>query len=183
MPFSDEITVEHIDPRTHHLVCGLKNELNEVMADMSYNGRKTNRFVPYRTCEHNAPVTFGDYAEFLIEGEWVVCEFGGDVWWTESNRVGNSCTAGGKISRDLGLGALTPENSRKGGQITGKLTSMNKTGLHNPEKRSEWASMAGKAAAKSRFRCLVTGYESTSGPLSCYQKARGIDTALRERVK
>jgi len=33
-----------------------------------------------------------------------------------------------------------------------------------------------------RFRCLITGYESTAGPLSIYQKARGIDTSLRERV-
>jgi len=33
-----------------------------------------------------------------------------------------------------------------------------------------------------RWRCLVTGYETTPAPLSCYQKARGIDTSLRERV-
>ena len=33
-----------------------------------------------------------------------------------------------------------------------------------------------------RWRCLVTGYETTPAPLSRYQKARGIDTLLRERV-
>jgi hypothetical protein len=33
-----------------------------------------------------------------------------------------------------------------------------------------------------RWRCLVTGYETTPAPLSRYQKARGIDTSLRERV-
>ena len=33
-----------------------------------------------------------------------------------------------------------------------------------------------------RWRCLVTGYETTPAPLSRYQRARGIDTSLRERV-
>jgi hypothetical protein len=33
-----------------------------------------------------------------------------------------------------------------------------------------------------RFRCLVTGHESTAGPLSLYQRRRGIDTSLRERL-
>jgi hypothetical protein len=35
----------------------------------------------------------------------------------------------------------------------------------------------------TKFRCLVTGFESTAGPLSCYQKKRGINTSLRERVE
>lgn len=33
-----------------------------------------------------------------------------------------------------------------------------------------------------KFKCLVTGFTSTAGPLSRYQKARGIDTSLREPV-
>jgi hypothetical protein len=33
-----------------------------------------------------------------------------------------------------------------------------------------------------RFRCLVTGKTTTAGPLTGYQKSRGIDTSLRERV-
>jgi hypothetical protein len=84
------LTLEHIDPCNGVLVSGLRNQFNEVLADDSYNYRKTNRFVPYRVCEYPAPVTFGDIGEFLISGEWVVCEFGGDAWWAESNRIGNS---------------------------------------------------------------------------------------------
>jgi len=84
------LTLEHIDPRHGVLVSGLENEFNEIMADNSYNSRKTNRFVPYRVCDYPAPVTFGDVGEFLIEGEWVVCEFGGPEWWAESNRIGNA---------------------------------------------------------------------------------------------
>ncbi len=33
-----------------------------------------------------------------------------------------------------------------------------------------------------RFRCLVTGKVSTAGPLTRWQKSRGIDTALREQI-
>jgi len=33
-----------------------------------------------------------------------------------------------------------------------------------------------------KFRCLVTGKTTTAGPLTGYQKARGIDPSLRERV-
>jgi hypothetical protein len=92
----DTLSVEHIDPRNGVLVSGLCNEFNEVIADLSYNARKTNRFVPYRVLHHKAPVTFGDVGEFLIGGEWVVCEFGGEIWWAESNRVGNACVEGSR---------------------------------------------------------------------------------------
>jgi len=74
------------------LICGLENDFNEILAESTYNNRKNNRFVPYRVNEYSAPETFGDIAEFLINGEWTVCEFGGEVWWEESNRVGNSHT-------------------------------------------------------------------------------------------
>lgn len=36
---------------------------------------------------------------------------------------------------------------------------------------------------ETKFRCLITGFESTAGPLTRYQKKRGIDTSLRELVK
>jgi hypothetical protein len=84
------LTLEHIDPRNGVLISGLENEFNEVMADNSYNSRKTNRFVPYRVCNYPAPVTFGDIGEFLIGAEWVICEFGGAEWWAESNKIGNA---------------------------------------------------------------------------------------------
>jgi hypothetical protein len=33
-----------------------------------------------------------------------------------------------------------------------------------------------------KFRCLVTGKVSTAGPLTRWQKSRGIDTAFREQI-
>jgi hypothetical protein len=90
----EDLTLEHIDPRNGELVCGLCNEFNEILASRSYNARKNNRFVPYRVCDYPPPITFGDIGEFLIKGEWIICEFGGTEWWLESNRVGNSCYKG-----------------------------------------------------------------------------------------
>lgn len=89
-------SLEHIDPKDSEFICGLDNEFNEIRVSDSYNSRKTNRFVPYRVCEYPAPTFFGDVGEFLIDGEWVVCEFGGETWWMESNRIGNACVHGGK---------------------------------------------------------------------------------------
>ena len=47
-------------------------------------------------------------------------------------------------------------------------------------------SNAGKVGSKitnsQRWRCTVTGHITTSGPLTCYQKARGIDPCNREKV-
>jgi hypothetical protein len=102
----NDLAVEHIDPRNGVLVSGLENEFNEVLAESVYNGRKTNRFVPYRVKDYPAPINEGDLGEFLIgadiltgfPGEWVICEFmvKGGAWWGESNRIGNSQTEGGK---------------------------------------------------------------------------------------
>lgn len=36
---------------------------------------------------------------------------------------------------------------------------------------------------QNRFRCTVTGFETTGGALTGYQKARGIDPSLRVRVE
>ena len=128
----NELSVEHIDPRNGVLVSGLENNLNEVIADYSYNSRKVNRFVPYRVCEYPAPVNEGDVGEFLIGGEWVVCEFmtENSGWWQESNCVGNSQVDGGKVAGTNAVinkkGLFSPgskqsvlEGARKGGGTSG----------------------------------------------------------------
>jgi hypothetical protein len=89
-----KLSLEHLDPRNHSLVCGLRNEFNEIIADFYYNSGKQNRFVPYRVCDYPAPVNPGDLGEFLIDGEWKVCEFAvkGGEWWVEANRIGCGAT-------------------------------------------------------------------------------------------
>jgi hypothetical protein len=87
-----QITLERIDPINHHLVCGLKNSFNEILAIGSYNYGKTNKFVPYRVCNFEAPVNYGDLGEFLIDEHWIVTEFGGEEWHRETRRVGFGAT-------------------------------------------------------------------------------------------
>ena len=72
-----------------------------------------------------------------------------------------------------------------GGQIGGKIggriaveSGRIKT-MATPESRSK----GGKTTNSQKWKCLVTGHVSSPGSLSNYQKARGIDTSLRERVK
>ena len=123
MAQSDTISLDHIDPRwkdgrDYQLVCGFSEgplaENNEVLTDHGYNSRKVNRFVPYRVCDYPAPILFGDTGEFLIQGEWVVCEFGGEIWWEESNKVGNSQNVQTEKRRkgyERKVGTTNPEHS------------------------------------------------------------------------
>jgi hypothetical protein len=165
------LNLEHIDPKKSHLVSGLTdNEYNEIIADESYNKRKNNRFVPYRVCEYPAPVTFGDVGEFLIEGEWTVCEFGGPEWWQESNRIGNAHVEGGRkgirsgkntepgVMRERGLKAVEvnkktntgvygiPHEDRvEYGRKGGEASRDNQKGIHKPGvKTFETLSKGGK---------------------------------------
>jgi hypothetical protein len=87
---------DHIDPRNGVLVCGGDGDDNMFPISHSLNSAKSNRFVPYRIHTLPAPRKFGDLCEFLINSEWVKCEFGGKMWWEESNRIGNGSVDGGK---------------------------------------------------------------------------------------
>ena len=47
----------------------------------------------------------------------------------------------------------------------------------------EKAKMRTSLQRQKRYRCTVTGFETTGGALTRYQKARGIDPLLRVRVE
>ena len=160
MNYLGKPTIDHIDPRNHTLICGLRTTLNEVEVSYSYNSRKTNHFVPYRVFGFPAPNYFGDMAEFLINEEWVVCEFGGKKWWEESNRVGNNHT--------------TPasEKQKEVARITGARNV-----------REGIVSKAGKVGSAQRWKCTLTGFVSNAGNLAKYHRAKGIDTNCRVRIK
>ena len=90
------IHLDHIDPRNGKLVSGLDVPENLIALGHIPNSVKGNRFVPYRVEAFAAPRALGDMCEFLINGEWLVCEFGGKTWRKESNRIGNHSVDGGK---------------------------------------------------------------------------------------
>lgn len=206
------VTIEHIDPRNGRLVSGLCNEFNEILSDHSYNSRKTDRFVPYRVCDYPAPVTFGDVGEFLIGGEWVVCEFGGPEWWEESNAIGNSCTTGGRTSGKVNIAKMPKEAKSRGGSANtpAQLESRARNGRKGLSQLSyedrqelgrasgkktkemgigvhaqtkEEKSALGKASGSQKWMCTVTGFITNAGALTSYQKKRGIDTSNRVRVE
>lgn len=161
------VNLEHIDPRKSKFVSGLENDYNEIIADESYNKSKNNRFVPYRVCDYPAPVTFGDVGEFLIENEWVVCEFGGTEWWAESNRIGNAQVEAGRLGvrnqpveakvlgglrgteairqQGVGIYGLTREERIENGRAGGAKARDEELGIHAPGvKTFETCSQGGK---------------------------------------
>lgn len=119
---------------------------------------------------------------------------------------------GGKKTKELGLGIhkLTEEemskNGRMGGKIGGNKSYELGVGVHvrTPEKMSKDGKMGGKKSAKlclgahrltkeerqeivaktnsQKWKCLETGFITTPGALTHYQKARGIDTSKRKRI-
>jgi hypothetical protein len=106
---------------------------------------------------------------------------------------------------NLGIFGLSKEerreNSSKGGKISANEAYKNKTGIHSftLEQRKDASSKAGqknvetghiqnlgknqiKKINSKLWKCLITGHITTSGPLTNYQKSRGIDTSLRVEV-
>ena len=54
---------------------------------------------------------------------------------------------------------------------------------HSREQQSRAGTAGSKVLNSQVWECLVTGEQLSPGPLSCFQKKRGIDTKLRKRVK
>jgi hypothetical protein len=84
----------------------------------------------------------------------------------------------GKITYEMKLGihGRTKEEMQDHGRNLHKLG----VGIHalTPEQRSETA----KKVASQKWMCLETGHITSAGPLTRYQRARGIDTSKRVRI-
>jgi len=73
------------------------------------------------------------------------------------------------------------EDGRKGGNISGKKNYENGIGLASITKEERQEIVA--RTNSQRWMCLETGYITTSGPLTTYQRKRGIDTSKRKRIE
>jgi len=116
-------------------------------------------------------------------------------WGQEGGKVGGKLqprevkVKNGEKSRDLGLGFHAPGVARlgglSGGSKGGRETHRKKTGMFamSKEEQSQRSKKAGKTTAAQRWRCLVTGHVSSAGSLARFQRARNIDTSLRERLE
>ncbi|MCP4778987.1 MAG: hypothetical protein GY880_32635 [Planctomycetaceae bacterium] len=79
------------------------------------------------------------------------------------------------------VGGFSLKVSSEAGKIGGRKTA--ELGHLEFIRTPESCSKGAKTTNSQKWKCPVTGYISGPGPLSCYQRARGIDTSLRERVK
>jgi hypothetical protein len=93
---------------------------------------------------------------------------------------------------EVGIFALTFEqrsyNATISGKISGKICFEKNLGIFgmSAEDKKEAERKGGLITTsklnKQKWKCTVTGYVSTPGPLTRYQKARGIDPSNRIRI-
>ena len=94
----------------------------------------------------------------------------------------------GPLNRDTGHMARIQRFSdcSAAGKKGGSTTAARKVGCHDPKYRGVGGKVGGKIGSSKtnsqKWQCTVTGFISTSGPLSRYQKARGINPSNRIRI-
>jgi len=72
-------------------------------------------------------------------------------------------------------GRKRPDVVERNKSRRGRKVKYSENGLKSMQKSA-------KNVNSQRWMCLETGFISTSGPLTKYQKARGIDTSKRKRI-
>ena len=102
---------------------------------------------------------------------------------------------GGQKCKKLGIGVCglsleqRIQNGKKVGaeygKINGQISYELGIGLFSltAEQRKEANKKGGKVINAQKWMCLETGYITTSGPLTLYQRNRGIDTSKRKRIE
>ena len=114
----------------------------------------------------------------------------------EAGKIGGKI--GGKISgnrnKELGKGycGLTKEERSKygkqGGKISGKIVGPQNRDLNRgicgmtKEEKSDAGKNGSKTTNSQKWMCIETGFISTPGPLTHYQKSKGIDTSKRMKL-
>ncbi len=108
----------------------------------------------------------------------------GFKWWNdgEKTKLCYDCPGDGWIlGRLYFLSGLTKEQMSENGRKNGLKHKENKTGFFKmslEEKREVC-----KKINNQKWKCLETGYITTPGPLTRYQKSRGIDITKRIRIE
>lgn len=83
-----------------------------------------------------------------------------------------------------GLASISKEERHQISKMVGKKTYELKIGVHSltKEQKIEIGKKAAKNTNSQKWMCLETGHISTSGPLTLYQKKRGINVSKRKRL-
>jgi hypothetical protein len=112
----------------------------------------------------------------------------GRMGGTQTKNLKKGIFALSKEQRSLnskkGICKLTKECRSLGGKKMAEINRQNNTGIYSMT--SEEKSKAGKKGAKTtnsqKWKCLETGFITSPGNLTQYQRARGIDTSKRIRI-
>ncbi len=99
----------------------------------------------------------------------------------DASRKGGETT----YKNNTGCFSITPEQRKV---INKKMIQKNKencVGIFKmtPEERSAAGKKGGKSVSSQKWKCTVTGFVSTPGPLTRYQVKRGIDPSNRIRIQ
>jgi hypothetical protein len=113
-------------------------------------------------------------AEGGRKGGAKTAELGVGVHGRTPEQMTEDARKGGAKAAELGVGVHAPGKRSEGGKKAAELG----VGAHAPEMRGVGA----KITNSQHWVCLVTGHVSTSGPLSQWQRARGIDTSMRVKL-
>jgi hypothetical protein len=103
----------------------------------------------------------------------------GTTWWTdgENNKRSVECPGDNWVS-----GMITYKDA----SIPAEIILRNKLGYNKThivsKERSEISKRVVKKTNSQKWMCLETGYVTTSGPLTIYQRKRGIDTSKRKQI-
>lgn len=121
--------------------------------------------------------------QVLLENRHRMSEKGKEIGIRYKEEIRARAKVIGHRSKEEGFGIFAPGMASLGGQICGRMNSENG---HCARIAHLGGIAAGPAAAKrinsTRWKCTVTGKISTPGPLTTYQKARGIDPSNRIQI-
>jgi len=141
-------------------------------------------------------------------GEWVLMEFLSEEWFEASRETGGSFK-GGKTAGAQNYIHLERyyekypekhlEHSLRGAEVTKKIyredpneprrraelgrEEAKQWRINNPDKVKQMATSGGKESTRRRYRCLITGYESTGQWVTIHQKKLGIEPIPENRIR
>jgi len=105
----------------------------------------------------------------------ILVNMGAGFDWASEKQLRAWSKKGHETCRKKSIGVYNKETGRRGGKASFEA----KKGVFSPENLGKGC----KITNSQKWRCLVTGKISTPGPLTLFQKSKGIDTSLREKVE
>jgi hypothetical protein len=173
-------------------IAGVKNRDNKTgVCGLTFEQRSENGKIGGRKTYENRSGWFALTTEQRKENSKKVgqksYENGTALFSQTPEQLRENARKAGQKNKENGTGVcgMSLEKRREVGKKSGQQAYENKIGIHKmtPEERIEASKKGGKASSSQKWKCIETGFVSSPGPLSLYQKARGIDTSKRIRIQ